>query len=141
MDIAEICEMAGVDLAVTEEEYEEIEYNGLYDPEELTICHVEYRLIESSAEIPYKKRSTIKEGCTIDSDPDPYCLDSWTEPEPALKKLKQYESKIRELSNHGMAYYQVTEFYVDESIVDDEGEFYDGGNIVEFSKMPKMEEE
>jgi hypothetical protein len=104
---------------------------------------IQYNLVEESVEIKFSEREKIKTGCTTNQPGDRYpkIIKKFTEKEEALDELKKYKSTVRgDLQNHGISYYLVTEYYVEEIEVDEDGEFVDGGGIWEFSEMPERTE-
>lgn len=60
--------------------------------------------------------------------------------EDALRELKKYQSEIRTIYGNAGKGYSVTEYYVEENEYDEDGEWIGGGDVWEFSKMPKIEE-
>ena len=50
-----------------------------------------------------------------------------------LAALAKLHSSVRELSSHGMRYYDVNEYSVEENIYDEDGEFVEHESIIEYS--------
>lgn len=96
-----------------------------------------FELIRNTVEIPFIKKSTIKEGVTLANECDQYpeIIKSFSTMEEANEELKKYKSTIQELSSGGGKYYLVEEFYVEENTYDDDGDWLDGGNVWAFSKF------
>ena len=102
--------------------------------------HIKYELIENTREVHYKDRAEIKKGCTRDqTDQNPEIIKSFDSKDEALEALKDYKSEILEFSSHGMIYFNVKEFYVEENVYDRDGEWISGGDVWEFSEMPIAE--
>ncbi len=94
-------------------------------------------LFKNTVEINWRDKGKIVEGCTIgQGDCDPELLASFDNKDEALEALKKYKSNIRELSGNLGKYYEITEYYIQENIYDEEGTFIEGGDIWEFSQMP-----
>lgn len=96
------------------------------EPERIT----KYDLIKASVEV--RKEKDIKEGCTFD-DEYPEVIEQFDTREDALAALAKLHSSYRELSSHGMRYYDVTEYSVEENIYDEDGEFVEHESIIEYS--------
>lgn len=94
-----------------------------------------FELRREITEVDFKDRNKIKEG--LFSEQENRCPDiivSFDSLEEAQAELKNYKSSIRELSGGSGKYYSVTEFYIEKNIYDD-GEWVDGGEIYDFSKI------
>lgn len=98
------------------------------EPERVT----KYDLIKSSTEL--RKEKDIKEGCTF-GDEYPEVIKQFDNREEALAALAKLHSSVMELSSHGMRYYDVTEYSVEENIYDEDGEFVEHEAIIEYSKF------
>lgn len=97
---------------------------------------MKYEIRKNTREISYKKRAEIKEGCTLDQfDQDPEIIKSFDDKDKALSELKQYKSEIHKLSGGAETYYVVTEYYVEENEYGEDGEWVNGGDVWEFSKI------
>jgi hypothetical protein len=84
-----------------------------------------------SNHIEVKSLKALSEGCTLEQDSTyPELIKSFEDKQEALDELKKYKTETRDMSN----YYLVTEFYVEIAKYDD-GEWVDGGDIVEFTKF------
>lgn len=99
-----------------------------------------FELFKNTVEINWREKDRIKEGCTIDHqrDCDPVLIKSFDNGEKALEELSNYQSNIRELKGNLGIYYEVTEYYIQETIYNEDGDFIEGGDIWEFSKMPEL---
>lgn len=76
------------------------------------------------------------EGCTVDRDDiNPEVIKTFDNKDEALKELQNYNTSVTEFRN----YYLVEEYYVEEQIQDEDGEFVDGGDIWEYSKVKESE--
>lgn len=95
-------------------------------PERVT----KYDLIKASIEV--RKEKDIKEGCTF-GDEYPEVIEQFDNREDALAALAKFHSSYRELSSHGMRYYDVTEYSVEENIYDKDGDFVEHESIIEYS--------
>lgn len=92
-----------------------------------------YDIVQRTKEISYKNRYDIKAGCTYGEDET--TIKSCKQKEEALKELYQNASSIRELSNAGGIYFEVTEYVVEENTYNQEGEFVEGGDELAYSDM------
>lgn len=108
--------------------------------EHVSVEYIRYELCENIQEISYADREKIKKGCTRneDSNQNPE-ITSFFRKEDALEALKDCKSEIQEMSSHGMIYFKVTEFHVEENVYDRDGEWISGGDVWEFSEMPIAE--
>ena len=97
-----------------------------------------YEILRNSRVIPYKDRHEITEGCTLDQrDQEPILIRPFPNKGEALEALKQYSSEIaREKNSAGKSFYLFTEYYVQESVYDAEGNFLESPNIWAFTPMP-----
>ena len=97
---------------------------------------VRYEIIKNTREISYKKRSEIKEGCTLNQrDQEPEIIKAFDKKEDALNELKSYKSDISKFNGVAGLYYLVTEYYVEKNEYDEDGEFVEDFGILAFSKM------
>lgn len=99
---------------------------------------IRYELKQDSIEVKYKNRKEIKPGIVLSSDyQEPELIESFETKEEALEAIKNYKSSIRRLSNAGMTYYLVEEYYIEENLYDDEDpdEWLECVNILDYSKM------
>lgn len=84
-----------------------------------------YDLQEFKSE--FKKKSEIKRGCCIGVDPSPELVQSFDSLEDAKKEIakEKYRPEIRKMSN----YWLVTEYFVEEYEVDEDGDFLSGSDF------------
>lgn len=76
------------------------------------------------------------EGCTTDrNDTTPEVIKTFDNKDEALEDLKNYKTSVTDFRS----YYLVEEYYVEEQIQDEDGEFIDGGDIWEYSKLEECE--
>lgn len=95
-----------------------------------------FEIRKDSVEVSWKNRKTIKEGIVIDSDnQNPELINSYDTLEEASKAIKNYNTTIRELSGGAGKYYLVEEYYIEENVYDEDGEFEKCDGIWEFSKI------
>ena len=93
-------------------------------------------LRKNSIEVSWKNRKTIKEGITTTQDDQyPEIVKSFDNLEDAKNELQKYKSNIRELSGGAGKYYLIEEYYIEENTYDKDGEWLEGGDIWEFSKI------
>ena len=98
-----------------------------------------FELVKNSIEINWREKDKIAEGCTMDQgDCDPELIKSFDNKDEALEELKNYKSDIRELNGNLGKYYEIIEYYIQENTYDEDGDFVEGGDIWEFSQMPKL---
>lgn len=94
-----------------------------------------FEIKKDSIEVLWKNRKVIKEGIVIDSDnQNPELINSYDTLEEASKAIKNYNTTIRELSGSAGKYYLVEEYYIEENVYDEDGEFERCDGIWEFSK-------
>ena len=103
-----------------------------------------FEIVMKRAEIYYKDRVKIKEGCTMDYQ-DPETIKSFDTLEDAKEELKKYQTSIRELNN-GMTYFLIEEYMVEENEYDEDGEWTAGGDVwaitpmyIEINEKPSYE--
>ena len=95
-----------------------------------------FELRKNSIEVSWKNRKTIKEGITTTQDDQyPEIVKSFDNLEDAKNELQKYKSNIRELSGGAGKYYLIEEYYIEENTYDKDGEWLEGGDIWEFSKI------
>ena len=95
-----------------------------------------FELRKNSIEVSWKNRKTIKEGITTTQDDQyPEIVSSFDNLEDAKNELQKYKSNIRELSGGAGKYYLIEEYYIEENTYDKDGEWLEGGDIWEFSKI------
>ena len=85
---------------------------------------IKYDLVKRTAEFNRKNRKEIKEGCTA-FDPDPEYMKTFDTLEEAKKALAKYKTSIEEFQYHGMTFYHVEEYVIEENEFEydeDEGE-------------------
>ena len=93
-------------------------------------------LRKNSIEVSWKNRKTIKEGITTTQDDQyPEIVKSFDNLEDAKNELQKYKSNIRKLSGGAGKYYLIEEYYIEENTYDKDGEWLEGGDIWEFSKI------
>ena len=85
------------------------------------------------AEISWKNRKSIKEGCTTDGEPE--LIKSFDTLEEAKEELRKFQTSIRKLSNGSLSYFEIEEYMVEENDYDEDGEWESGGDIWEITKM------
>lgn len=73
-----------------------------------------YDLVKRKAEIKYRERKKIKEGCTA-FDPDPEYMKTFDTLEEAKKALAKCKTSINEFQYHGMTFYHVEEYVIEEN--------------------------
>lgn len=95
-----------------------------------------YELRKNSIEVSFKNRRTIKEGATLTQDERfPEIVATFDDMDSAREELKKYKTSITKFSGNAGAYYLVEEFYIEENTYDEKGEWIEGGDIWEFSKI------
>ena len=93
---------------------------------------IQFELKKRVDEIRFKDRLKIKQGCVVDNMENYIdTIKTFNDKESALTELKKYITEIKEVSN----YYLVTEYFVEEVEVDEEGEFISNGDIWDISTM------
>ena len=87
-----------------------------------------FEIVKNTIEIKGTNRDLITAGCTQDqSDANPEIINSSATKKDALEALKSFRTDINELS--GGSLYVITEFYVEENIYDEDGEWVSGGDV------------
>ena len=92
-----------------------------------------YELMEISAEILYKDRKRIKPGICLEYnyDRNPSLVETFASTEKAMEELGKRKSTVVYMGR----YFLVTEYYVEESEYDEEGDWISGGNIWGYSEF------
>ena len=89
--------------------------------------------------ILFKDHAEVKnyyEGCTLDKvDNYPEVIKTFDNKDEALEELKKYNTQVTDYRN----YLLVEEYYVEEQEQDEDGEFVEGGDIWEYSKLEECE--
>ena len=89
--------------------------------------------------ILFKNECEVKkyyEGCTTDRcDTNPEVIKTFDNKDEALEELKKYNTQVTDYRS----YLLVEEYYVEEQEQDEDGEFVDGGDIWEYSKLEECE--
>lgn len=94
-----------------------------------------YKLERDIAEVPYKKRNTLKAGVTFDftsGNNEP--MANFDTLEEAKAELNKHRTSIQLFSNNGNRYFYIEEYYISEWEVDEEGEEEFSG-YVDYSSM------
>ena len=99
-----------------------------------------FELKKNTREVKHLK--DIYKGCTFcQNEYFPEIIKPYDNKEDAMKALESYETEIQRLSNGAGTFYQVTEYYVEENVYDEDGEWESGGDVWEFSEIPESEDE
>ena len=86
-----------------------------------------------------KRQKDIYKGCTLDQDNSfPEILKPYDNKDDAMKVLGSYETEIRRLNGGAGPYYQVTEYYVEENVYDEYGDWESGGDVWGFSEILRV---
>jgi hypothetical protein len=101
-----------------------------------------FEIMEASREIYAKNKSEIVEGCTTKSDDvDNMFVKSTNErfenEADAMEFLLRMESVVR-FYESTIPYYEVTEFFVEVNVYDEDDTWVNGGDICGYSKMPEF---
>ena len=83
-----------------------------------------FEIVKTTAEISWKERNEIKEGCTM-YDVDPEKIASFGTKEEAEKELKKYKTDVCASGS----LFTVEEFSIQENEYDEDGEWIGGGDI------------
>jgi hypothetical protein len=94
-----------------------------------------FELKEISVEVPFAEKKTIEKGRAVHSENEPELIKSFETEDDALATLSKYETTVKTLYNHGMTYFLVEEFFVEINEYDEDGEWINGGDVVEISDM------
>ena len=73
-----------------------------------------YDLVKRTAEINYKDRKEIEEGCTAFDDSPEY-IKTFDTLEEAKKELAKRKTDVSKFSYHGMTFYKVEEYVIEEN--------------------------
>lgn len=97
---------------------------------------MKFEIRKEDIEISYRNRRDIKEGCTQNQDDhQTETVKSFDSKEEALNDLKGRKTEITELSGGAGKYYLVTEYFVEEIEVDEDGEETEDLGTWGYSKM------
>lgn len=89
-----------------------------------------FEIKKTNAEL--KKVNEIRQGASVDQDGyDAELIASFDTADEAKEELKKYSTKVDEMSG----YYSMTEYYIEESEYDEDGDWVNGGDILEFSEL------
>ena len=89
-----------------------------------------FEIRKNHIEIEKKNANNIQAGCSMDQNETfPTVVKSFDTKEEALEALKSYHTEIRDLNS----YYLVAEFYVEENVYDEDGDWIEGGDIWTFT--------
>lgn len=100
------------------------------------MSEVKFEIKKDNIEIKYKDRDQIKPGCTLDNmNSDPEILGTYETKEEAIEALRKYKTEISEFSYSAGRMFDVTEYYVEENVYDDNGEPESCNGVWEESKM------
>lgn len=89
-----------------------------------------FEIVKTTAEISWKERDEIKEGCTM-YDVEPEKIASFVTKEESEKELKKYKTDVCTSGS----LFTVEEFSIQENEYDEDGEWIGGGDIWEFTPM------
>jgi hypothetical protein len=92
-----------------------------------------FEIVMRRAEISWKNRKSIKEGCTTEGEPE--LIKSFDTLEEAKEELRKFQTSIRKLSNGSLSYFEIEEYMVEENDYDEDGEWESGGDLWEITKM------
>ncbi len=101
---------------------------------------IRYEIVKRTAEISWKNRKEIKEGCTYDvlfkdgSADYPELIASFDSEEEAKNELKKYRTHIYEYSGIVESFYLVEEYCIEENEYDEDDDMITIG-VCEFSEM------
>lgn len=93
-----------------------------------------FELKRDTRELSWKERTDIKEGCTVYCQ-DPDTVKRFTNLAEAMEELAKYETKICKLSGTCGVYFLIEEYYVEESVYNEDDEWIEGGDIHGFSAI------
>lgn len=97
-----------------------------------------FEIVMRRAEISWKNRKSIKEGCTTDGESE--MIKSFDTLEEAKKELEKYNTSIRKLSNGSLRYFEIEEYMVEENDYDEDGEWIAGGDVWVITPMQEDNE-
>lgn len=93
-----------------------------------------FEIVKRTKEIRKSDSFKLRAGVALDCE-CPETLNNFDVLEDAKNELKKYQSEIKEFSSHGLSFYSVTEYTIEENEYDDDGEWVSGGDVYEFSEM------
>lgn len=108
--------------------------------ERMNMKEIRYELKTSKTEVEYRKKEQLKEGASEERDPSPELIETFESKQEALEELKKYRTEIHLMQGATNKYYHITEYYVEEAHYDSDGEWIGGGDILEFSEFPTIED-
>lgn len=97
-----------------------------------------FEIRKESVEINYKNRFDIKEGITlqdVDCVHNPELIEIFDTLEEAREALKKYKTSIRTFKATLGTIFLVTEYYIEENVYDEDGEWIEGGDVFDFTPM------
>lgn len=97
-----------------------------------------FEIRKESVEINYKNRFDIKEGITlqdVDCVHNPELIETFETLEKAREALKKYKTSIRTFKATLGTIFLVTEYYIEENVYDEDGEWIEGGDVFDFTPM------
>lgn len=98
---------------------------------------IRYELRKDTREMNSKERFEISQGCTqFQESAYPEIIETFDSKEEALKELEKYQTEIYSFQSNTGTCYEVTEYFVEEVEVNEDGERTDNGcNSIWFSEI------
>jgi len=99
-----------------------------------------YELVKNTGEYDWREKKNIHTGCTFEQDSYfPEILEKHPKKEDALNALKKYFSDICKMSGNAGPLYMVTEYAVQETLYDEDGNEFQTTDILEFAELPELD--
>lgn len=100
------------------------------------MSEIKFEIKKDNIEIKYKDRDQIKPGCTLDNmNSNPEILETYETKEEAIEALRKYKTEISKFSYSAGMMFDITEYYVEENVYDDDGEPESCNGVWDESKM------
>lgn len=127
--------------AIVEKYETEDKAEGNFEEDFYEIVCLKYELRKATAEIKLSHKNEIKAGCTLvyhvteSRDIESEVIATFGNIDDARKALEGYESTVSLDSSFASKFYMVTEYYIEENVYSEDGEWMHGGDVWDFSKM------
>ena len=95
-----------------------------------------YEIRKNTAEVKYRDRFDIKKGVTLfGNDQDPEVVETFDDLSEAREALLRYETSICISNTAAGTMYSIEEYYIEENMYDEDGDWLSGGDVWDFTQM------